>query len=70
MERLSDAENEARMLKGEMYHAFTPSLSAKRDKCRVATWNFNQAGDASRRKLVELWKEYVYSVFLLMQSHS
>jgi hypothetical protein len=64
MERLSDAENEARMLKGELYHAFIPTLAAKRDKCRMACWKFNQAGGASRRELVELWKEYVHVRFV------
>lgn len=64
MEKISDAENEARMLRGEMYTAFTPSLVAKRRKAAQALHNFNTAHGASRRELVELWKVYVNSTIL------
>jgi hypothetical protein len=57
MDNIDDAENEARMQKGELYFAFTPHLVAKRDKCHNACHRFNQAGNVSRRKRVELWKE-------------
>ena len=60
MDNISAAENEARMLKGELYHAFTPELTAKRKKYQRACHTFNQAKsneEASRRKLVELWKK-------------
>lgn len=61
MEKISDAENEARMLRGEMYTAFTPSLVAKRKKAAQALHNFNTAQGASRRELIELWRVYVNS---------
>ncbi len=57
MDKLDEAENEARMLNGELYHAFLPKLTAKRHRCHHACHRFNQAGEASRRRLVELWRE-------------
>ncbi|PQE08200.1 hypothetical protein CJF32_00010290 [Rutstroemia sp. NJR-2017a WRK4] len=59
MEGIDPVENEARMLRGELYYAFLPGLTAKRNRCHHACKRFNNAGDASRRKLVELWKEVV-----------
>jgi hypothetical protein len=57
MQNIDEAENEARMLRGELYHAFMPELAAKRKRCHHAAHRFNCAGEASRRKLVELWRE-------------
>ncbi|KAJ9151886.1 Galactoside O-acetyltransferase [Pleurostoma richardsiae] len=50
-------ENRRRMAAGELYYAFTPDLLADRRRCRLASEAFNTAGDVSRRKLVELWKD-------------
>ncbi|KAG0647552.1 acetyltransferase [Hyphodiscus hymeniophilus] len=33
MEHINEAENEARMVRGELYHAFVPNLIAKRNRC-------------------------------------
>ncbi|TVY38570.1 putative acetyltransferase [Lachnellula occidentalis] len=59
MDNLSTAENEARMQRGELYYAFTPSLIAMRKKqqhaCRKYIEAYNSES-ASRRLLVELWK--------------
>jgi len=52
-----EAENEALMEQGELYHAFLPKLTAKRNRCHYACHRFNQAGEAPRRKLIELWRE-------------
>lgn len=53
-------ENKQRMLRGELYHAFTPELTAARERCRLACARFNNAGhDVGRRKLTELFREYV-----------
>ena len=57
MEGVNEEENEARMLKGELYYAFMPKLTAKRNRCHHACHRFNQAGEGSRRELVKLWKE-------------
>jgi len=59
MERFGEVENEARMLRGELYHAFLPGLTVKRNRCHHACHRFNQAGESPRRKQVELWREYV-----------
>ncbi|KAK1141492.1 hypothetical protein N8T08_009032 [Aspergillus melleus] len=45
------------MLRGELYCAFTPDLIVARARCSRATRRFNNAGDVSRRRLAELWKE-------------
>jgi hypothetical protein len=57
MDKVDEAENEARMSRGELYHAFLPQITAKRNRCHHACHRFNRAGDASRRKLVQLWRE-------------
>lgn len=49
-------ENLRRMKNGQLYYAFTPDLIADRRRCRRATDAFNQAGDVSRRTLIELFK--------------
>jgi hypothetical protein len=51
------SENKQKMLRGELYYAFTPELIAARRRCEVACQRFNSAGDVSRRKRAELWKE-------------
>jgi len=58
MEPIDEVENEKRMLRGELYYAFLPNLIAKRNRCHHACHRFNIEGEASRRKLVELWREY------------
>jgi hypothetical protein len=57
MTGIDEKENEARMGRGELYFAFLPELTAKRIRCRSAVSRLNAAGEAPRRKLVELWKE-------------
>ncbi|KAI1007761.1 hypothetical protein K3495_g468 [Podosphaera aphanis] len=59
MEETSEEENEARMLNGELYYAFRPLLTAKRNRCHHACNRFNQIGEASRRELVKLWREII-----------
>ncbi|CAD6444924.1 67d3a5d1-d3d3-43c1-b199-0f4fdc236528 [Sclerotinia trifoliorum] len=44
---------------GELYYAFVPKLVEKRNRCHNACKKFNSAGDASRRKLVEMWKDII-----------
>ncbi|PMD36882.1 trimeric LpxA-like protein, partial [Hyaloscypha variabilis F] len=58
MDKIDDAENEARMKRGELYYAFTPAMVAKRERCKKAYNKLNQETvDATRRRRVELWKE-------------
>ncbi|KAA8564007.1 hypothetical protein MFRU_032g00140 [Monilinia fructicola] len=59
MEGIDEVENEARMLNGELYYAFVPKLTEKRNRCHYACKRFNSAGDAPRRRLVELWKDII-----------
>jgi hypothetical protein len=51
------SENKQKMLRGELYHSFTPELVGERRRCAQACYRFNNAGDVSRRRLVELWRE-------------
>ncbi|KAF7594516.1 hypothetical protein BBP40_008963 [Aspergillus hancockii] len=54
--RLANRES---MRRGELYYAFTPDLIAARSRCSLACRRFNNAGDVSRRRLVELWKDII-----------
>jgi hypothetical protein len=47
------------MLAGELYFSFTPELIAARERCHRACRSFNTVQDASRRQLIQMWKEYV-----------
>lgn len=59
LDNIDEAKNLQDMLRGELYWSFTPQLIKARDRCRYACDRFNDAGEVSRRKLVELWREYV-----------
>ncbi|KAK8159205.1 nodulation protein L [Phyllosticta citrichinensis] len=54
---IDEVENHKKMLRGELYHAFTPQLTALRTRCQHACKRYNNAGEVSRRKLVELIRE-------------
>ena len=45
--------------RGELYRAFVPELIVARGRSKHACNRFNGAGETSRRRLVELWREYV-----------
>lgn len=55
--RMSTSTEKEKMLRGELYHAFTPDLTAARERCKHACNRFNNAGEVPRRRLIELWKE-------------
>lgn len=59
VDEIDEVENEAKMLRGELYFAFLPKLTAKRNRCHHACDRFNREGEATRRRVVELWREYV-----------
>jgi len=54
---MSQPTEKEKMLRGELYHAFTPELVAARTRTRNACYRYNNAGDVSRRRRVELWRE-------------
>lgn len=57
---IDPAENRRRMLAGELYYAFTPDLTASRQRCKAICNEYNvhvTSGVAPRRKLVELWQK-------------
>jgi hypothetical protein len=55
------SENRQRMARGELYYAFTPELTAARARCGQACEQYNRAGKVPRRKLIQLFREYVDS---------
>ncbi|KAK0610703.1 acetyltransferase [Bombardia bombarda] len=58
-ESIDPVENKRRMLNGELHYAFTPDLGADRARCKAATLEYAThaiSGVASRRKMLELWK--------------
>lgn len=57
---LNDAEEKAKMLGGELYHAFVPSLVAERARCSAACHAFNSASGLSRVERANMWNAYVH----------
>ncbi|KAL9125246.1 MAG: hypothetical protein Q9217_005522 [Psora testacea] len=53
------SENRARSLRGELYYAFAPDLTADRLRCKHACNRYNNAGEISRRRQVELWRDVI-----------
>ena len=56
---MAQSTNKEKMLRGELYHAFTPELIRERQRCANACKRFNNAKEGSRRELVGLWRECV-----------
>ncbi|KAI5281023.1 hypothetical protein KEM54_003445 [Ascosphaera aggregata] len=54
---MAQLSNKEKMLRGMLYYAFTPELCAFRARTAAACRAFNNAGEVSRRRQVELWKE-------------
>jgi hypothetical protein len=57
--KMEPSENQQRMARGELYYAFTPELTAARARAKHACARYNNAGEVTRRKLTELFREYV-----------
>ncbi|KAM5469242.1 hypothetical protein MauCBS54593_004597 [Microsporum audouinii] len=55
-EELTERE---KMLRGELYTAFSPDLIAERARCKAACERYNNAGEVTRRRRVELWRDIV-----------
>ncbi|KAL6902958.1 trimeric LpxA-like protein [Trichoderma evansii] len=51
------AENRKRMLRGDLYYAFTPDLIQDRKECVRAVRKLNTAVEPTRRELAEFWRE-------------
>ncbi|KAI5816251.1 maltose O-acetyltransferase-like protein [Pyronema omphalodes] len=49
------ATEKEKMLRGELYHAFSPDLVSERARCAAACAAFNSASDASRTEKIQLW---------------
>ncbi|KNG81621.1 acetyltransferase, CysE/LacA/LpxA/NodL family [Aspergillus nomiae NRRL 13137] len=48
-----------KMLNGELYWAWDEDLQANRERCKLACQQFNEAGQVSRRRRVELWRDII-----------
>ncbi|KAI9789659.1 MAG: hypothetical protein M1833_002276 [Piccolia ochrophora] len=53
---MSEATEREKMLRGELYHAFSPALIKARTRCTHACNRLNNAGEVTRRRQVELWR--------------
>lgn len=58
------AENKKRMLRGDLYYAFTPDLAQDRKECVRACRKLNTAVEPTRREQVEIWREYVSTFYV------
>lgn len=57
IDAMAEPTEREKMLRGELYRAFTPDLIAARTKCKWACKRFNDSEEVSRRRQVELWRE-------------
>lgn len=56
--KMSELTEREKMMRGELFRAFTPDLVAARARCKYACNRFNNTTDElPRRRLVELWRE-------------
>ncbi|KAJ8611690.1 hypothetical protein MRB53_037801 [Persea americana] len=46
---IDEEDNLARMKRGDLYYAFTPTLVATRQRCKNALEKFNAGGDMTKR---------------------
>lgn len=56
---MSEPAEKEKMLRGELFRAFTPDLIAARARCKWACNRFNKSDEVPRRRLVEMWREWV-----------
>lgn len=57
--QVDEVENKRKMARGELYHAFSPELTAARTRCQHACKRYANAGEVSRRRLIELWRDVI-----------
>ena len=53
------SENARLALAGELFHGFAPELTAARAQCKHACNRYNTAGELTRRRQIELWRDIV-----------
>ncbi|PGH08927.1 hypothetical protein GX51_00984 [Blastomyces parvus] len=56
---MAEPTEKEKMLRGELYRAFTPELIAARTKCKLACRRFNDSDEVTRRRQVELWRDII-----------
>jgi len=54
---MAKATEEEKMVKGELYTAFSPELVKQRERCADACNRLNNAGNMTRRQMVQLWRQ-------------
>ncbi|KAJ5703275.1 hypothetical protein N7493_011664 [Penicillium malachiteum] len=57
LSNIDEADNLARMERGELYYAFSPKLVAARKRCGDIVRRLNRAEELTRRELAEYWKD-------------
>ncbi|PGH36154.1 hypothetical protein GX50_01009 [[Emmonsia] crescens] len=56
---MAEPTEKEKMLRGELYRAFTPELIAARTKCKWACKRFNDSEEVPRRRQIELWRDII-----------
>ncbi|KAJ5784454.1 Maltose/galactoside acetyltransferase [Penicillium pulvis] len=56
---MTSSKEWAKMLRGELYMPWDEDLQANRTRCKQACDEFNTAGNVSRRRKVELWRNII-----------
>jgi hypothetical protein len=51
------SDNKQKMLRGELYFAFTDELIVERTRTKHACGRYNRASEITRRQVTELWRE-------------
>lgn len=54
---MSQLTEKEKMLRGEMYYAFTPELTGERNHCARACNQLNNEPDLTRRLMVKHWRK-------------
>jgi Maltose acetyltransferase len=55
--KMATSKEWQKMLRGELYQAGDQPLQDNRTRSKMACREFNEAGNASRRSKVELWRK-------------
>ncbi|KAJ5094834.1 hypothetical protein N7456_010695 [Penicillium angulare] len=56
---MSEITEREKMLRGELFRAFTPDLVAARARCKYACNRFNNTDEVTRRGLIKLWRDII-----------
>ncbi|KAJ5316149.1 hypothetical protein N7476_006456 [Penicillium atrosanguineum] len=67
---MAEPTEKEKMLRGELFRAFTPDLVAARARCKYACNHFNKTDEVPRRRLVELWRDTLANINSIIDDHT